>query len=318
MISAQELKGCMVALITPMMKSNGDLVIDIKKWHKVLQGAIDGGVAGIVIAGTTGQSATLTHAEQIKLVTEGSIYARGYAEGRGRKIKIVAAAGSNATHEAVHLSRGILEAADVDALLHVTGYYNNPPQPGLIRHFQTIADLTGKFDKPIILYNVPSRTSSNLEAATVIELSRHPYIIGVKEASGNLEQIKKIIEGTNRDHFAVVSGEDHLVYAIMKMGGVGVISASANRWPREFQTLCDLCAAGEWEKAEALQKALQPCVDATFCVKNPIPLHYMFDDADIRLPLLSISEFPEPLRSKAIEKINTALAIKRFPHVAKA
>jgi len=317
MISAPELKGCMVALITPMSKIDGNLVIDTKKWRKILEGVIDGGVSGIVIAGTTGQSAALTHQEQIRLVTEGSIYARGYAAGRGRDIKIVAAAGSNATHEAVQLSRGILEAADVDALLHVTGYYNNPPQPGLVRHFQTIADLTAEFDTPIILYNVPSRTSSNLEADTAIELSRHPYIIGIKEASGNMDQIKKIIDGTNRDHFGVVSGEDHLVYAIMKMGGLGVISATANRWPREYQALCDLCEAGQWDKAEELQKALQPCVDATFCVKNPIPLHHMFD-ADIRLPLLSIAEFPEPARSKAIDKINTALAIKSFPHVAKA
>jgi 4-hydroxy-tetrahydrodipicolinate synthase len=314
MISASELEGCMVAVITPMVRVNGDLKIDTRKWQKVVQGVIDNDAAGIVIAGTTGQSATLTHEEQIRLVIEGSIYARGYAEGAGKKILIIAAAGSNATHEAVHLSRGILEAADIDALLHVTGYYNNPPQAGLVRHFQAIADLTARFDTPIVLYNVPSRTASNLESQTVIELSRHPYILGIKEASGNLEQIRKITDATNRDHFAVVSGEDHLVYDIMKMGGQGVISATANRWPREFQTLCNLCFSGEWERAEELQKALQPCVDATFCVKNPIPLHYMFD-TEVRPPLVSVGELPEPMRSKSIDTIGKALAIESFPHV---
>ncbi len=164
-----------------------------------------------------------------------------------------------------------------------------------------------------ILFGIPPAPG---EAATVIELSRHPYIIGVKEASGNMDQIKAIIDGTNRDHFAVVSGEDHLVHAIMKLGGQGVISATANRWPREFQTLCELCLAGEWTKSEELQKALQPCVDATFCIKNPIPLHYMFD-ADIRPPLITIAELPEPMRSRCIDKINTAQSIRQFPHVTR-
>jgi 4-hydroxy-tetrahydrodipicolinate synthase len=314
MLSARDLNGCLVALITPMRRMGDKLGIDKAKFQKVIENAIDGGVAGIVIAGTTGQSAALYHEEQINLVIEGSLYARGYASGRRREILIVAAAGSNATHEALHLSRGILDQADVDALLHVTGYYNNPPQEGLARHFEAVADLAGEYDTPIILYNVPSRTASNLEAATVLRLSRHPAIVGIKEASGKLEQIRIILDNTERDHFAVLSGEDHLVYEIMKMGGQGVISATANRWPREFQRLCDLARAGQWEKAEALQKALLPCVEATFCVKNPIPLHHMFG-TDVRPPLINLRELPEPMLSQCLEKINRAQAIEQFPHM---
>ncbi len=314
MITARDLKGCFAAVITPMKYDGSQLVIDKPKWHQIVEGIIDGGVAGIVIAGTTGQSATLTHEEHINLVAEGSIYARGYAAGRRRQIGIIAGAGADAAREGGYLSRGMRGRADVDALLHVTGYYNNPPQEGLVRHFQSVAELAGEHRKPVILYNVPSRTSSNLEAATVIRLAHHPNIIGIKEASGNLEQIQAILDGTDRNHFAVLSGEDHLVFEIMRRGGTGVISATANRWPREFQRLTELCLAGEWAKAEALQNALLPCVQAVFGVKNPIPLHHIFE-TDLRLPLIALRELPEPQRLAALEKIDRALAIQSFPHM---
>src|SRR5690606_17736016 len=122
-----------------------------------------------------------------------------------------------------------------------------------------------------ILYNVPSRTSSCIEPETVIRLAQHPHIIGIKEASGRLDAVERIIGETDPEQFTVVSGEDHLVCDIMRRGGRGVISATANRWPREFQRLCDLGAAGDWERAAKLQEALLPCVKATFAVKNPIP-----------------------------------------------
>jgi 4-hydroxy-tetrahydrodipicolinate synthase len=202
MLTASDLRGCYVAVITPMKFEGSKLVVDKKKWRQVAERVIDAGVAGIVIAGTTGQSATLTHEEHIALVIEGSIYARGYAAGQGRSIQIIASAGSNATHEALHLSRGILERAEVDALLHVTGYYNNPPQAGLIRHYETVANLTGEFKKPIILYNVPTRTGSNIAAETAIHLSRHPYVAGIKEASGNLGRSGGFSKERNGARFA--------------------------------------------------------------------------------------------------------------------
>ncbi|MEQ8820915.1 MAG: 4-hydroxy-tetrahydrodipicolinate synthase [Sumerlaeia bacterium] len=314
MLKAKDLRGCYPALITPMMEEEGQIVVDIDKFHQVIAQVVDAGVSGVLIAGTTGQSATLTHEEHVKVVVEGAIYARGYAAGQGREIQIIASAGSNSTHEALDLSRRILLEGKVDALLHVTGYYNNPPQEGLLAHYKKVADVAAEFESSVILYNVPSRTNSNIEAATAIELAKHPAIIGVKEASGNIEQIKQILDGTDREQFAVVSGEDHMVADIIAMGGQGVISATANVWPGEFQTLCNLALAGEMDKARELQEALMPCVQATFSVKNPIPLHHILD-SKIRLPLVTMDQLEDEKRRMALEKIDKALAIKSFPHV---
>ena len=155
MLTASQIRGCYPAIITPMIEESGRVVVDVDKYHELIAHFIDAGVTGIVIAGTTGQSATLTHNEQIELVSEGALYARGYAAGQGRGIQIIASAGSNATHEAVDMSRAILAEGRVDGLLHVTGYYNNPPQEGLLRHFRIMADLAGENNASVILYNVP-------------------------------------------------------------------------------------------------------------------------------------------------------------------
>jgi len=317
MLTAQQLRGCYPALITPMRNEEGRTVVDVDAFHRLIGDVIDAGVSGIVIAGTTGQSATLTHDEQVALVNDGALYARGYAAGRGRRIHVIASAGSNSTAEAADLSRRILAAGRVDALLHVTGYYNNPPQEGLFKHFSLMADIAAECHSSVILYNVPARTKSNIDADTVIELARHPAVVAVKEASGDIDQIQRILDGTDRATFTVVSGEDHMVADIVRRGGTGVISASANRWPREFQTLCDLALAGEHEKAAELQAALLPCVEAVFCVKNPIPLHWMFQ-SEIRSPLCRVDELREPGRTKAMDRIARALAIESFPHVPTA
>lgn len=314
MLTAQELRGCYPALITPMRREGEKIVIDTEAFQKRISESIDAGVAGIVIAGTTGQSATLTHEEQITLVNDGALFARGYAAGRGRSIHVIAAAGSNSTAEALHMSREILKGGRVDALLHVSGYYNNPPQEGLLEHFTLMGDLAGEYGASVILYNVPSRTGSNLEPATVATLARHEAIIAVKEASGNLDQVREILERTDRDEFTVVSGEDHLVAEIIRMGGTGVISASANRWPAEFQVLCELALAGEHDKAGELQAALKPCIDAVFAAKNPIPLHTIFDTL-LRPPLVSVDKLSEPRRSAVLSMIEKAIGIQSFPHV---
>ncbi|GAB4321835.1 MAG: 4-hydroxy-tetrahydrodipicolinate synthase [Candidatus Sumerlaeia bacterium] len=314
MLTAPQLNGCIVAVITPMQEKARSIVIDYDKFLAHIKQLIDAGVSGLLLAGTTGQSATLTHDEHVTIVTMGATIAREYAQEKGRRVLIVASAGSNATHEAVSLSQRIAESVEVDALLHVTGYYNNPPQEGLIRHFETIADLTERLGVPIILYNIPSRTGSCIEPATVIRLARHPAIIGIKEASGRLDAVERIIAETDPEHFTVVSGEDHLVFEIMKRGGRGVISATANRWPLEFQRLCDLCAAGQWERARRLQDALLPCVKAVFAVKNPIPLAAMFSTA-VRLPLVSVEQLEEPRRSEVRAAIQTALSITSFPEM---
>lgn len=314
MMRATDLRGCYPAVITPMKDADGEIKVDFYHFYKLIEQVLEAGCSGIVIAGTTGQSATISHSEHIELVTRGAEYARGHAERLGRTIQVIGSAGSNSTAEALYLSREILRSTRLDAFLHVTGYYNNPPQEGLLKHYRAVADLSAEHDTAVVLYNVPSRTRSNIEAATCIALAEHPAIVAVKEASGDIDQIQHILDETDRDAFTVVSGEDHMVADIIRRGGTGVISASANRWPREFQTLAELALAGEHEKAEELQAALLPCIEAVFAVKNPIPLAHMFGTL-VRSPLVTVDELSEPGRSKALERINAALAIQEFPHV---
>lgn len=316
MITAKNLEGCYIALITPMRRSAEDSwpQVDFDQLYELIRQAVDAGVTGLVFAGTTGQSATLSHDEHVEVATKGAAYAHWYAHEQGRSVQLIAGAGSNATHEAVELSERIAASAPLDALLHVTGYYNNPPQEGLEAHFEAIASAMESRRVPIILYNVPGRTNSDLSAETVVRLAAHPNIIGIKEASGNLEKIEEILARTDREEFRVVSGEDHLVYEIMRRGGTGVISATANRWPRPFQRLCDLCREEQWGEASELQEALLPCCRATFSVKNPIPLAYMFN-SELRLPLVGLGQLNAALREQAEGIIREALAIEQFPHV---
>ncbi len=314
MLTNDRLAGCHVALITPMTPRGSLMVIDYEKLFGLIDRCLDAGVAGLLFAGTTGQSATLSHSEQIELCARGIAYARAGAAARGRPLTCLASAGSNATAEALHLTRHIAETSHPDGLLHVTGYYNNPPQEGLLRHFEAVADLAGELDTSVILYNIPGRTGSRIEAETVIRLARHPAIAAVKDATGDLEALARVRAETNPESFALLSGEDHLVAAVIRLGGIGVISASANRWPAEFQRLADLANAGDFEAADELQAALQPCVDAVFSVKNPIPLHHLFD-AGLRPPLVTVSELADANRVRVLDLITKAEAIESFPHV---
>lgn len=315
MMNSNQLRGCYPAMITPMKLENNDLVIDMETYKQLVKKVCDAGVAGLLIAGTTGQSATLGTNEQVNLINEIAAFTRHYCKQIGRTIQIIASASSNSTAEAINLTKNIVASRHVDAVLHLTGYYNIPPQAGLYKHFVAVADVALEADTATILYNVPSRTSSNISAETTIKLADHPGIIGIKESSGNIDQIQAILDATKNKDFVVVSGEDHMVAEIIQRGGTGVISASANRWPREFQVLCELGLEGKIEEAAQLQVALQPCVDAVFSAKNPIPLHHIFG-TQIRLPLVSLSEFPLNERVVALEKINRATAITEFPHCA--
>jgi 4-hydroxy-tetrahydrodipicolinate synthase len=314
MLSNEQLSGCHVALITPMTPCGSMMVIDYDRVFGLIDRCLEGGVAGLLFAGTTGQSATLSHAEQIELCARGIEYARARAQALGRPVTCLASAGSNATAEALHLTQHIAETSHPDGLLHVTGYYNNPPQEGLLRHFETVADLAERFDTSIILYNIPGRTGSRIEAETVIRLARHPGIAAVKDATGDLDSLARIRAETDPNAFALLSGEDHLVSPIIRLGGIGVISASANRWPAAFQRLAELANAGDFGAADELQAALQPCIDAVFSVKNPIPLHHMFD-AGLRRPLVSVDELANEHRVRVTGLIDAAEAIERLPYV---
>lgn len=317
MIKPDQLHGSHVALVTPMKPVGSLMGIDFEKVYQLIDRVLEAGASGVLFAGTTGQSAMLSHDEQVDLCTRGIEYARGRAADLGRPVRCLASAGSNSTDEALHLSERIIKAIQPDAMLHVTGYYNNPPQEGLFKHFTAVADLCAKLDTGVILYNVPSRTNSKIEPETIIELAKHQAIIAVKDATGDLEGLEKIAAATDRSEFALISGEDHLVADIIRRGGVGVITASGNRWPGEFQRVCDLANAGEWEAAEELQAALLPCVEAVFCAKNPIPLHEMLGTG-LRLPLVTIDELAPATRDAAKAKIAAAEAITDFPHMAAA
>lgn len=314
MLPVSQLRGATVALISPMTQFGREIVIDIPAFRRLCATAIDAGCTGLLVGGTTGQSCTLLQDEILTLTQEACTYGRDYAAQLGRHINVFAGVAANATHEGLALTRKLFAATDVEALLHVTGYYNNPPQEGLRKHFELMADAAAEFGRGIILYNVPSRTKSNLEARTTIELAKHPAILGIKEASGDLAQIRAIAEGTDRRTFAILAGEDDQVVEIMRLGGIGVISASANVWPREFQVMTELAAAGLWNAADELQAALMPCVRAVFAAKNPIPLHYMLDSR-VRLPLVELGELEEPTLGRALELIHSAGEILCFPHV---
>ncbi len=302
-ISVRELQGVYTSLITPM-RGNGDRIedkirwrIDYQKLRMLVDDQIKAGVTGLVPAGTTGQSATVGKMEQITLIENVFRYVNG-------RVPIIAGAGSNCTHEAIELSQRIEKAIGPTTFLHVTGYYNNPPQEGLYEHFKAVAD---SVEGNIIMYNVPSRTKSDLEAKTVIELAKHPKIIGIKEASGDLDKVREIINNTNADEFRVVSGEDDIVADIIQMGGYGVICASANIAPKLFAELVEAGLKGNHEEAARLQRYVMPLVkEAVFAVKNPIPLSYMFDSA-VRLPLVDLEKIANGRYCKQIDGI-----IKRY------
>ncbi|MEO1496923.1 MAG: 4-hydroxy-tetrahydrodipicolinate synthase [Planctomycetota bacterium] len=317
MITPQQLAGAHVALVTPMKRIGSLMGIDFAKVYELIDRVLEAGARGVLFAGTTGQSATLSHDEQVDLCTRGIEYARMRAAELGRPVTCLASAGSNSTDEALHLSERITLAIRPDALLHVTGYYNNPPQEGLRAHFLEVADLAQRLDTSIVLYNIPSRTGSRIEVETMIRLAEHPAIAAVKDATGDLASLEAIRAATDPETFSLLSGEDHLVVDVMRRGGVGVISASANRWPAEFQRITELAAAEDWPAAEALQAALQPCIDAVFSVKNPIPLHHMLG-VGVRRPLLPIEELDPSSREAAVAKIAAAEAIAAFPHMTPA
>ncbi len=288
-IQLNELQGTFPALITPMYARDGlTNPIDYDKMFKLIDQQSRAGINGILIAGTTGQSATLSHNEHIALVKE----AYHHIKDNNLELDFIVGAGSNCTREAISLSKSIEQAIGPTTFLHVTGYYNNPPQQGLISHFKEISkNIKGN----IILYNVPGRTKSNLQPDSVAELSEIENIIGLKEASGDLEQVAEIIQKTDSEKFRVLSGEDHQVAEIMKLGGYGVISASANIAPKYFVKITKAALNKDYEKAEKLQQEINPLVkQGVFLVKNPIPLAHIFNTG-LRLPLIKIPSIQQKL-----------------------
>src|SRR5438094_4664083 len=276
--------GCMTARITPF--AGGD--VDHRALADLIEAQIAGGVHGVVPCGSTGESATLTHDEHIAIVREVVHLVRG-------RVPVIAGTGSNSTAEAIRLTRAA-EEAGADGALLISPYYNKPTQEGIYRHYAAVAEATRL---PLIVYNIPGRTGSNITPDTMARLARIPNVVGVKEASGNLAQVLEIIHAAGPD-FGIYSGDDILTLPIMAAGGRGVIAVGANLMPRAYAELTDALLAGDLERARRLNHRLLPLMLAMTLEVNPIPvktaLAMMGQCADeFRLPLTPMSA---PARAK--------------------
>lgn len=281
--------GVATAIITPL-NENG---VDYEHFGKLIDWQISSGVDALVVAGTTGEGSTLTDAEHKEVI-------RFCVKKTAGRVPVIAGTGSNDTTYAIELSQYACEAG-ADALLLVTPYYNKATQKGMIASFTAVANVC---DKPCILYNVPSRTGCNLLPETVAELAKHPRIVAIKEASGNLSQIAKLISLCG-DEIDVYSGNDDQIVPIMSLGGKGVISVLSNIAPRESAEMCRLMLSGDTAAAAKLQLKYIELIDALFCEVNPIPVKAAcsamgYCSNYLRLPLT-------PMEQQSKEKLLTAM-----------
>ena len=264
------------AMVTPFDTQGG---VDYKQAKRLASGLLDCGSDGLAISGTTGESPTLSKSEKLRLLAE-------IKEVVGRRGWVIAGTGGNDTTASRELTREV-EKLGVDACLLVVPYYNKPSQEGLFQHFKSIAENT---NLPCILYNVPARTVTNMSAETTIKLSQIGNVIGIKEASGNLEQITQIIQGA-RPGFLVWSGNDSDTLPIMSLGGYGVISVASHLVGKQMKEMMDKCLLGRTEEAAAIHRRLMPLFGALFVVSNPVPVKYALNKVGVavgkpRLPLV--------------------------------
>lgn len=278
MTKLDKLKNVITAMITPF---NEDLVLDEEKYREFIRFQIDNG-CHILTMGTTGESATMSH-EEHHLAMDITV---DEAKKSGKDPFVLAGAGSNSTKEAISLSQ-YAEKAGADGILQVVPYYNKPVQHSLIDHFSAIAD---SVSLPIVLYNVPSRTGRNLEPDTISKLAyAKDNIVGIKCASGDIDQITKIIK-TTPDDFIVLSGDDSMTYHLMALGGKGVVSVASNIIPSELVEFTNRMLNNEWEKAREMQLQLYDLFKVLFIETNPGPVKYAANVMDLmdnrmRLPM---------------------------------
>ncbi|MEE2677016.1 MAG: 4-hydroxy-tetrahydrodipicolinate synthase [Myxococcota bacterium] len=272
-------EGVFTALVTPFR----DGEIDAPALHALVDHQVDAGVDGVVPCGSTGESATLSHAEHRRAVEI-------VVEAAAGRIPVVAGTGSNNTREAIELTRHAKEAGADGALL-ISPYYNKPTQEGIFAHFESVARETGL---PLIVYNIPGRTASNILPGTLARLADVDSIVGVKEACGDVDQIAHVVAEC-RDDFAVLSGDDALTLPVLAIGGKGVIAVTANVAPREMVELVREGRDGHFDRALGVHQRLLPLFDALFCETNPIPVKAAVAlqgrcGEEIRLPLTPISD----------------------------
>lgn len=278
------IRGSIVALITPMHEDGS---LDEESLRRLVEFHIEAGTEAIVSVGTTGESATLNEDEHCHVI-------RITVEQAAGRLPVIAGTGANATTEAINLTRCAKEAG-ADACLLVTPYYNKPTQEGLYLHFKAVAEAV---DIPQILYNVPGRTGCDMQPETVQRLSRVDNIIGIKEATGNLERAQRILDLCGSD-FALYSGDDATARELIQLGGHGVISVTANVAPALMQRMCLAALSGDQETAAALDSRLAGLHKTLFIESNPIPVKWAMAEMGlaprgIRLPLTWLSSWAQP------------------------
>lgn len=285
-------KGAGVAIVTPF-KANGEVNYD--KFAELLEFQIKNGTDAIIVCGTTGEASTLSHEEHLAVI-------KFCVEKVAGRIPVVAGTGSNCTETAIYLSTEA-EKYGVDAVLLVTPYYNKATQKGLYQHFKAVAD---SIKIPAILYNVPSRTGCNILPETVVKLCTEvENIVGVKEASGNISQVVKLMSLAD-GKVDLYSGNDDQIVPLLAMGGIGVISVLSNVAPREAHEICEKFFAGDVEGSCKLQTKAAELCDALFCEVNPIPVKKALDlmgmeVGALRMPLTEMDEANVPKLEKALK-----------------
>ena len=282
--------GSMVALVTPF--KNGQ--VDWPSLEALVDFHLQNGTNGIVPCGTTGESATLSHAEHDEVI-------RTVIKAVNKRVPVIAGTGSNSTDEAVRLTKEA-ERSGADGALMISPYYNRPTQEGIYQHYKKVASEVGI---PLIVYNIPGRTGSKIEPETLARLSEIKNVAGVKEATGSVDQAIDVIRLCG-DRLAVYSGEDSLIYSIMALGGKGVISTVANVAPKQTAQLTESCLAGKWDDARELRFQLIPLIRSLFIETNPIPVKTALAlmgkcTGELRLPMTAMAEGNLP-------KLKTALS----------
>lgn len=284
--------GSIVALVTPMLE---DGAVDYARLEALVDLHVEQGTDALVIAGTTGESATLGKTEHVEVI-------RVAAERAAGRLPVLAGTGSNSTAQTIDLSRAVA-GYPIDGYLVVTPYYNKPTQEGLYRHYMAVADA---LDRPVILYNVPGRTGVDLQTATVARLAKHPGIAGLKEATGDLSRVRPLLESCGEE-FVLLSGDDATTREFILAGGAGVISVTANVAPRLMADMCEAALEGDAALAAELDQRLADLHRDLFIESNPIPVKWALArmgliEGGIRLPLTPLSPACQPVVEAALRR----------------
>ena len=288
------LGGVLTALVTPFREDGG---IDEAAFRSLLERQISGGVSGLVPCGTTGESATMTEQERLRVISLTVEVAAG-------RVPVIAGTGSNDTARTVRETRRAQEAG-ADAALVVTPYYNKPTPAGLEKHYRTVADEGGL---PVVVYNVPGRTGTNITPDVLARLWDHPRIIALKEAAANLEQAQTILRD-RPSRFAVLSGDDSWTLALMTLGAEGVVSVASNEIPEIMARLCEAALSGDWQTARSIHFRALELMRANFLESNPIPVMAALALMNLHPPVREIYRLPLcPAKRETRQRVAELLA----------